>query len=34
VESLTAEEKAYLDEVSGKYRRRAESKKPGSGLSI
>jgi membrane associated rhomboid family serine protease len=34
VESLTADEKAYLDEVSGKYRRRAESKKPGSGLSI
>jgi membrane associated rhomboid family serine protease len=33
-ESLTAEEKAVLGEVSGKYRRRAESKKPDSGLAI
>jgi len=34
VASLTVEEKALLDEVSGKYRRRAESKKPDSGLAI
>jgi membrane associated rhomboid family serine protease len=34
IESLTPEEKAFLDEVSGKYRRRAESKKPESGLTI
>ena len=34
VGSLTAEEKALLDEVSGKYRRRADSKKPDSGLAI
>ena len=34
IESLTSEEKALLDEVSGKYRRRGESKKPESGLSI
>jgi hypothetical protein len=33
-ESLTEEEKAALDQVSGKYRRRAESKKPDSGLAI
>ena len=33
-ESLTEEEKAALGEVSGKYRRRAESKKPDSGLAI
>jgi len=34
VESLTDEEKAVLDEVSSKYRRRADSKKPDSGLAI
>jgi len=34
VDSLTAEERALLDEVSGKYQRRAESKKPESGLPI
>ncbi len=34
VESLTSEEKAFLDEVSGKYRRRGESNKPESGLTI
>ena len=34
VESLTEEEKAMLDQVSGKYRRRADSKKPDSGLAI
>ncbi len=34
VESLTAEEKSYLDSVSGKYQRRADSKKPESGLTI
>ncbi len=33
-ESLTAEEKALLGEVSGKYQRRADSKKPDSGLAI
>jgi hypothetical protein len=33
-DSLTDEEKAMLDEVSGKYRRRADSKKPDSGLAI
>jgi len=32
--SLTAEEKALLEKVSGKMRRRAESKKPESGLAI
>jgi membrane associated rhomboid family serine protease len=32
--SLTAEERALLEEVSGKLRRRAESKKPESGLAI
>ena len=34
LDSLTAEERALLEEVSGKYRRRAESKKPESGLAI
>jgi membrane associated rhomboid family serine protease len=34
VDSLTAEERAFLERVSGKYRRRAESKKPESGLAI
>jgi membrane associated rhomboid family serine protease len=34
VESLTEEEKTVLDQVSGKYRRRADSKKPDSGLAI
>jgi membrane associated rhomboid family serine protease len=34
VDSLSAEEKALLDEVSGKYQRRAESRKPKSGLAI
>ena len=34
IESLTDREKALLDEVSGKYRRRSESKKPDSGLAI
>ena len=34
VDSLTAEERAFLQRVSGKYRRRAESKKPESGLAI
>ena len=33
-ESLTAEEKTLLEQVSGKYRRRAESKKPRSDLAI
>ncbi len=33
-DSLTAEERAVLDSVSGKLRRRAESKKPESGLAI
>jgi len=33
-ESLTAEERALLESVSGKLRRRAESKKPESGLAI
>lgn len=32
LESLTAEERALLKEVSGKYRRRSESKKPDSDL--
>ncbi|HWX22949.1 MAG TPA: rhomboid family intramembrane serine protease [Candidatus Binatia bacterium] len=32
--SLSAEEKGLLEEVSGKYQRRAESKKPESGLAI
>jgi hypothetical protein len=34
VDSLTAAERAFLQRVSGKYRRRAESKKPESGLAI
>jgi hypothetical protein len=34
IESLTAEEKKLLGEVSGKYQRRAESSKPKSGLAI
>jgi len=34
IESLTDREKALLDDVSDKYRRRAESKKPDSGLAI
>ena len=34
VHSLTADEKALLEEVSGKLRRRAESEKPKSGLAI
>jgi len=34
VQNLTPEEKALLDEVSGKYRRRDQSKKPESGLAI
>lgn len=34
VDSLTAEERALLESVSGKLRRRAESKKPDSGLAI
>jgi membrane associated rhomboid family serine protease len=34
VDSLTAEERAMLEDVSGKYRRRAESQKPRSGLPI
>ena len=34
IDSLTGEEKALLEETSGKYRRRAESRKPESGLPI
>jgi membrane associated rhomboid family serine protease len=34
MESLTEEEKSFLEHVSGKYRRREESKKPESGLAI
>jgi membrane associated rhomboid family serine protease len=34
IESLTDEEKALLDQMSGKYRRRGESNKPESGLAI
>jgi len=34
IESLTAEEKRLLDEVSGKYQRQAKSSKPKSGLAI
>ena len=34
VDSLTAEERAFLQRVSSKYRRREESKKPESGLAI
>jgi hypothetical protein len=33
-DSLTADERALLEEASGKLRRRAESKKPESGLAI
>jgi len=32
MESLTAEEKAFLNQTSGKYQRRADSQKPQSGL--
>jgi hypothetical protein len=34
IQSLTTEEKAMLDRMSGKYQRRADSKKPESGLPI
>jgi membrane associated rhomboid family serine protease len=34
IESLTAEEKSLLEEVSGKFQRRADAKKPESGLTI
>jgi membrane associated rhomboid family serine protease len=34
IDSLTAEERALLGEVSDKYRRREQSEKPGSGLAI
>jgi len=34
VDSLTDEERAFLQRVSSKYRRREESKKPESGLAI
>jgi membrane associated rhomboid family serine protease len=34
IDSLTVEERALLEEVSGKYRRRADSRKPSSGLPI
>jgi len=34
IDSLTEEEKQFLDESSNKLRRRAESKKPDSGLAI
>jgi membrane associated rhomboid family serine protease len=34
MDSLTSEEKRALSEVSGKYQRRSESKKPDSGLAI
>jgi FtsZ-interacting cell division protein ZipA len=34
VESLTPEEKELLDSVSGKYQRRADSKKPDSDLIL
>jgi hypothetical protein len=34
IHSLTAEERALLDNVSGKYRRRAQSKRPDSELRI
>jgi hypothetical protein len=34
IHSLTAAEKAFLEEVSEKYRRRAESEKPKSDLII
>ena len=34
IQSLTKDEKAMLDRMSGKYKRRADSKKPESGLAI
>jgi hypothetical protein len=34
VDSLTAEEKAFLERVSDRYRRREQSRKPESGLAI
>lgn len=34
IHSLTTEEKAMLDRMSGKYQRRADSKRPESGLAI
>ena len=34
IQNLTKEEKAMLDRMSGKYRRRADSNKPESGLAI
>jgi membrane associated rhomboid family serine protease len=34
IHSLTRDEKAMLDRMSGKYKRRADSKKPESGLAI
>jgi membrane associated rhomboid family serine protease len=34
VDSLTPGERSLLEEVSGKYRRRAESEKPNSGLTV
>jgi len=34
MDSLSREEKAFLRDASGKYQRRAESKKPESGLAI
>ena len=34
MQSLTAQERAFLEGVSRKYQRRAESKKPQSGLTI
>lgn len=34
IQSLTKEEKSMLDRMSGKYQRRAESKRPESGLAI
>jgi membrane associated rhomboid family serine protease len=34
IQSLTKDEKAMLDRMSGKYQRRADSKKPESGLAI
>jgi hypothetical protein len=34
LDSLTPQERVLLEEVSGEYRRRADSKKPESGLAI
>ena len=34
IHSLTKDEKAMLDRMSGKYQRRADSKKPESGLAL